>query len=129
MVFTWSGVGDIADAHCGDLGLVPDLVGEGRLEHAPIDGPRFPDRLPGRDVDEVDARLAKEPRDRDRVVGREPAVAQSVADRRTDIGLSAGQMSRIAANTSSGNRARFSREPPYSSVRRFVRGERKLARR
>ena len=41
-----------------------------------------------------------------------PPSFQSVAERRTDIGLSWGQTSRIAENTSSGKRSRFSSEPP-----------------
>ena len=56
-----------------------------------------------------------------------PPSTQSVAEMRTDIGFSAGHTSRIAANTSSGKRKRFSRLPPYSSVRRLVSGERKEA--
>jgi hypothetical protein len=43
---------------------------------------------------------------------------------RADIGRSAGQTARQAAKTSSGKRARFSSVPPYSSVRRFVSGDR-----
>ena len=58
-----------------------------------------------------------------------PPSAQSVAEMRTDIGLCAGQASRIAVNTSSGKRRRFSSVPPYSSLRRFVSGEMKLAKR
>ena len=54
-----------------------------------------------------------------------PPGAQSVAETRTDIGLSAGHAVRIALNTSSGKRARFSIDPPYSSVRRLVSGEMK----
>ena len=38
-------------------------------------------------------------------------------------GKSVPQRSRIAPTISSGNRARFSSEPPYSSVRRFESGE------
>jgi hypothetical protein len=41
-----------------------------------------------------------------------PSSTQSVADRRTDMGRSAGQTARMALNTSSGNRSRFSSEPP-----------------
>ena len=39
------------------------------------------------------------------------------------IGLSCGQAARTALNTSSGNRMRFSIEPPYSSVRWLEAGE------
>ena len=39
-------------------------------------------------------------------------------------GRSAGNAARTASNTSSGKRMRFSRLPPYSSVRRFESGER-----
>ena len=52
--------------------------------------------------------------------------SQSVAEMRTDIGCSSGQASRIAPKTSSGKRIRFSSEPPYSSSRWLVSGERKL---
>ena len=51
-----------------------------------------------------------------------PSSTQSVAEMRTDMGLCCGQTARIAANTSSGKRSRFSSEPPYSSVRRFISG-------
>ena len=43
---------------------------------------------------------------------------------RTDIGRSSGHAARQAAKTSSGKRARFSSDPPYSSARTFVSGER-----
>lgn len=46
--------------------------------------------------------------------------------RRTEIGRSAGQAARTASNTCSGKRARFATLPPYSSVRAFVSGDRKL---
>ena len=55
-----------------------------------------------------------------------PPGTQSVAEMRTLIGFSAGQISRTASNTSSGKRIRFSREPPYLSVRWFESGVRKL---
>ena len=51
------------------------------------------------------------------------AALAAVADRRTDIGFSCGQVLRIAVNTSSGKRRRLASAPPYSSVRRFVNGE------
>ena len=56
-----------------------------------------------------------------------PPSFQSVAEMRTDIGFSSGQALRMARNTSSGKRRRFSSEPPYSSVRVLVSGEMKLA--
>ena len=43
---------------------------------------------------------------------------------RTDIGKCSGHTARIAANTSSGQRSRFSSVPPYSSVRWLVSGDR-----
>ena len=52
--------------------------------------------------------------------------AQSVAEMRTDIGFVSGHAARIAAKTSSGNRSRFSSDPPYSSVRWLLTGVRKL---
>ena len=56
-----------------------------------------------------------------------PPGTQSTAEMRTDIGFAAGHAARTASNTSSGKRMRFSSEPPYSSVRRLVSGEMKLA--
>ena len=56
-----------------------------------------------------------------------PPSAQSLAEMRTDIGFSAGQTSRIASQTWSGKRRRFSSGPPYASVRRLVSGEMKVA--
>ena len=114
----------------GDAGLVADAVGERRLEQAAVDrAAASGDGLPGGDVDDVAAvRLAAARATLDRVVRRRcrPA-AQSVAEMRTEIGLSAGQAARTASKTSSGKRMRFSSEPPYSSVRWLVSGERKLA--
>ncbi|MOA65343.1 hypothetical protein D3C78_1916950 [compost metagenome] len=55
-----------------------------------------------------------------------PPSTQSLAEIRTDMGLSSGQTARTALNTSSGKRRRFSRLPPYSSSRWLVRGEMKL---
>jgi hypothetical protein len=52
-----------------------------------------------------------------------PPSYQSVAEIRTLIGLSAGHTSRIALNTSTGNRSRARSEPPYASVRWLVSGE------
>src|SRR3546814_3148720 len=56
--------------------------------------------------------------------GVNPPSTQSVAETRMPIGLCAGQAARIAWNVSSGNRMRFSSDPPYSSVLWFDRGER-----
>ena len=52
-----------------------------------------------------------------------PPSVQSWAEIRTLIGLPTGQTSRTAVKISSGYFIRFSREPPYSSLRRFVMGE------
>ena len=49
----------------------------------------------------------------------QPPSTQSVAEMRTRTGRSTGKASRTACATSSGRRIRFSRLPPYSSVRRF----------
>ncbi len=54
-----------------------------------------------------------------------PPSTQSTDEMRVLIGLSFGQAARTALNTSSGNRMRFSSEPPYSSVRLFEAGEMK----
>ena len=54
----------------------------------------------------------------------QPPSTQSVADRRTHTGRSAGNAARTASNTSSGKRMRFSRLPPYSSVRWLASGDR-----
>ncbi len=56
-----------------------------------------------------------------------PPGAQSVADMRTDMGLCSGNFFLQDAKTASGKRIRFSIEPPYSSLRRLVSGEMKLA--
>ena len=53
-----------------------------------------------------------------------PPGNQSWHDRRTEIGRSCGHTARRAANTSSGQRARLSMLPPYSSVRWLVSGDR-----
>ena len=55
-----------------------------------------------------------------------PPRTQSVAEIRTLIGFDVGHTARQASNTSSGNRARSSSEPPYPSSRVLVSGERKL---
>src|SRR3546814_10712821 len=47
--------------------------------------------------------------------GVNPPSTQSVAETRMPIGLCAGQAARIAWNVSSGNRMRFSSDPPYRS--------------
>ena len=46
-----------------------------------------------------------------------PPSTQSLQERRTNTGRSSGQTSWTAAVTSNSARARFSSEPPYSSVR------------
>ena len=58
-----------------------------------------------------------------------PPSCQSVAEMRTEIGFVSGQAARIARQTSTGQRSRFSSEPPYSSVRWLLTGVRKLERR
>ena len=58
--------------------------------------------------------------------GPKPPGTQSVAEIRTLSGFSEGHTARHASSTSSGNRARPSRDPPYSSSRRFDTGDRKL---
>jgi hypothetical protein len=58
--------------------------------------------------------------------GVNPPSTQSVAEIRTLMGLSAGHTARQASNTSKGNAARASNDPPYASVRRLVTGDRKL---
>ena len=101
--------GDVADAHGGHMGLVAHLVGEWRLEHAPVDRPRLSHGLSRRDVDEVHPMFGEGAGDCDGIPAVTPPSAQSVAEMRTDIGLWAGQTSRMASNTSSGKRRRFSR--------------------
>ena len=54
----------------------------------------------------------------------QPPSTQSVPETRTVTGRSAGNASRTSSNTSSGNRIRLSRLPPYSSPRRLEIGER-----
>ena len=56
-----------------------------------------------------------------------PSFCQSVAEILTDKGKSSPTSSFIACITLSGNLALFSIEPPYSSARIFVKGERKEA--
>src|SRR5689334_2574224 len=58
--------------------------------------------------------------------GVRPPGTQSLAEMRTLMGRSFGQMARIALKTSTGKRHRFSSDPPYSSNLRLVRGEIKL---
>ena len=65
--------GDVADAHGGDPGLVPDLVGKGRLEHAAEDRLRLAHGLPGRDVDEIDTGLGEGLGDEHRIVAGDAA--------------------------------------------------------
>ena len=54
---------DRADAHRGDAGLVADLVGERRLEHAAVDRLGIGRGLSGRHVDQVAAGLREGARD------------------------------------------------------------------
>ncbi len=54
-----------------------------------------------------------------------PSGSQSVAEMRTVTGIRSGTARRTASNTSSGKRSRFSRLPPYASVRRLATGDRK----
>ena len=53
----------------------------------------------------------------------QPPSAQSDADRRTKSGVVSGIAWRIALVASSKKRVRFSKLPPYSSVRWFISGE------
>lgn len=53
----------------------------------------------------------------------QPPSAQSLAEKRT-VRAALGAASRTASTTRSSSRARFSSEPPYSSVRVFDSGER-----
>ena len=53
-----------------------------------------------------------------------PPSTQSVAEIRIDSGLVCGQASRTASVMRSRSRARFSSEPPWSSLRWFVTGDR-----
>ena len=52
-----------------------------------------------------------------------PLLTQSVAEMRTDNGLWSGQICRTASSTSSGNRNRRFRVPPYWSRRRLESGD------
>ncbi len=54
----------------------------------------------------------------------QPPGAQSVAESRTSSGRCDGHADLTARVTSSSRRARFSKLPPYSSVRSFARGDR-----
>ena len=56
-----------------------------------------------------------------------PPSAQSQADSRTLKGFFSGHAARTARNTCRGYLTRFSTDPPYSSPRALVRGDRKLA--
>ena len=53
------GAGDGADAHGGKPGVVADLVGERRLEHAAVDRLGLRRGLAGGDVDQVAAGLGE----------------------------------------------------------------------
>src|SRR5262249_25380019 len=63
---------DRADAHRGERGLVADLIGERRLEHAAEDGLRVGDGLSGRHVDEIATSVRERARDLDGIVAGEP---------------------------------------------------------
>src|SRR5215471_11969161 len=65
---------DRADAHRRERGLVADLIGERRLEHAAEDGLRVRDGLSGRHVDEIATGIRKRARDLDGVVAGKPAI-------------------------------------------------------
>ena len=92
------GLVDVADRHGREPALVADLVGERGLEHAAVDRLAIGPGLAGRDVDQVGAGLGEGAADLDRLVGRDAgSPIQSLAEMRTDIGLSAGQAARIAA--------------------------------
>src|SRR5271157_187998 len=54
----------------------------------------------------------------------QPPSVQSLAEMRTNSGARWNQDDRTAATTSRRMRVRFSKEPPYSSVRRLLSGER-----
>ena len=54
----------------------------------------------------------------------QPVSAQSVAETRTKSGFASGQAARTSVAMRSSRRARFSKEPPYSSSRRLEAGER-----
>jgi hypothetical protein len=56
----------------------------------------------------------------------QPPSTSSIDETRTNRGFPAGQMFLTSFATSSGKRIRFSSEPPYSSLRVLVRGERKV---
>ncbi|MNP35448.1 hypothetical protein D3C76_1287810 [compost metagenome] len=56
--------------------------------------------------------------------GFQPSSTQSVADRRTNTGSSAGQTSRTASVTCRVRRIRFSKQLPYWSRRWLLKGER-----
>ena len=54
----------------------------------------------------------------------QPPGTQSVAEMRAHTGLSAGNAARTTSKISSGKRIRFSRLPPYASLRLLAIGER-----
>ena len=70
MEFRWSGSVMLPTAIVGDADLVADAIGERRLEHAAIDRLRLDRSLPGRDVDQIGARLLERARDLHRIIGR-----------------------------------------------------------
>src|SRR5215469_7599517 len=59
---------DRADAHGRERGLVADLIGKRRLEHATEDRLRVGDGLAGRHVDEIATSVRERARDLDRIV-------------------------------------------------------------
>src|SRR5262249_35971971 len=65
---------DRADAHGRERGLVADLIGKWRLEHAAEDRLRVRDGLSGGHVDEIAPGLRKRARDLHGIVAGEPAV-------------------------------------------------------
>ena len=75
------GIGDVADRHRRQLGLVADLVGEWRLEHAAVDRLRIGPGLAGGDVDQIRPGFGKRARNLDCFVGRHAVVASPVGGR------------------------------------------------
>src|SRR5216683_6013703 len=65
---------DVTDAHSGDTGLVANLIGEWRLEHAAIDRLRVAHGLAGGDVDQIDPGFGKSPRDQNAVIAGDAAL-------------------------------------------------------
>ena len=125
----------IASAWCGSrirptaIVAMPTSVADALARTAP--GSRAPSGIArdavaaGRDVDVVAAEVAAaRARTRRRRRASRPRSSQSVPLQRTPSGRCAGHAARTAANTSSGKRMRFSRLPPYASVRWLAMGDR-----